>query len=569
MKKGMIVELTIEDMSDMGQGIGREVAGGTEGTAEKSSTAEKSGMAENSGTDEKGGMVVFVPDTVPGDRVRAEITKVKKRYAFGRLVEMLEPSDCRAEDVCPYAVEGCGGCPLAGIEYSAQAALKEKQVRSKLQRLAGVEEDFAFSPIAAAEEPYCYRNKAVMPISTGGLITKKGGIQEPVHEPRIGFRPARSNNVIDCEECRIQAPTAMAAAMATRQFMTEDNITSYDPRWDKGLMHEMTVKTAFGTGEVMVIYDINGKGIPNAAKLIGYLDDAVYEAGGSLESVILRTRKGSKTKTETLAGKPTITDIVEIEAGDGVREYTFEISAESFYQVNHMQMQKLYGVVRDYCRRAAGEIARDDASAAGREAVNAGGGDVAKTDGGDAAQTAGGQPVIWDLYCGIGTIGLSVADLAEQVKGVELVKEAIIDANRNATINGIVNAVYEQGKAEELIPKWVQSGEHADIAIIDPPRAGCRPELLSAIARAGVPYIVYVSCDPATLARDIRLLKEGFGGEENAGAVCEVNAGSDCGLGSAGESGAAARYELVAVTPVDLFPHTSHVETCCLLRRQA
>ena len=509
----MIVELTIEDMSDMGQGIGREEAGGT------------GSMAGSSG------MVVFVPDTVPGDRVRAEITKVKKSYAFGRLVEVVEASGDRTEDVCPYAKEGCGGCPLGGIEYSAQAALKEKQVQSKLKRLAGVDEDFAFSPIAAAREPYCYRNKAVMPISTGGLITKKGGIQEPVHEPRIGFRPARSNNVIDCEECRIQAPTAMAAAMATRQFMTEDNITSYDSRWDKGLMHEMTVKTAFGTGEVMVIYDINGKGIPNAAKLIGYLDDAVYDAGGSLESVILRTRKGSKTKTETLAGKPTITDIVEIESGDGVREYSFEISADSFYQVNHMQMQKLYGIVRDCCRRAAGELARD------------------------AAQSAGGKPVIWDLYCGIGTIGLSVADLAERVKGVELVKEAIIDANRNATINGIVNAVYEQGKAEELIPKWVQAGEYADIAIVDPPRAGCRPELLEAIAAAEIPYIVYVSCDPATLARDIRLLKEGFACEENAGHVCEADS--------------AAMYELVEAAPVDMFPHTSHVETCCLLRRQA
>ena len=519
----MIVELTIEDMSDMGQGIGREAGAGAGGAAENNSTAEKSGM------------VVFVPDTLPGDRVRAEITKVKKSYAFGRLVEVVEASGDRTEDVCPYAKEGCGGCPLGEIEYSAQAALKEKQVQSKLKRLAGVDEDFAFSPIAAAREPYCYRNKAVMPISTGGLITKKGGVQVPVHEPRIGFRPARSNYVIDCAECRIQATTAMAAAMATRQFMTEDNITSYDSRWDKGLMHEMTVKTAFGTGEVMVIYDINGKGIPNAAKLIGYLDDAVYDAGGSLESVILRTRKGSKTKTETLAGKPTITDIVEIESGDGVREYSFEISADSFYQVNHMQMQKLYGIVRDYCRRAAGELARDAAS--------------------DASQSAGGKPVIWDLYCGIGTIGLSVADLAERVKGVELVKEAIIDANRNATINGIVNAIYEQGKAEELIPKWVQAGEYADIAIVDPPRAGCRPELLEAIAAAEIPYIVYVSCDPATLARDIRLLKEGFACEENAGHVCEADS--------------AAMYELVEAAPVDMFPHTSHVETCCLLRRQA
>ena len=492
MNKGQIVKLTIEDMSAEGQGIGR---------------------------DEESGVVVFVPGAVPGDTVHAELTKVKKNYAFSKLIEIETASEYRTEELCSYrngetaAGAACGGCPYGTLEYGAQLGVKENQVRNKLERLAGIQfadDEAVFNSIVGAEAPYNYRNKAVMPISTGGFMTRKGGIQEPVHEPRIGFRPGKSNDVINCEDCWLQAPTAMAAAQATRRYMLEDHIVSYDERWEKGLMHGMTVKTAFGTGEVMVIYDINGKGMPDAAKLIEYLDDAIYEAGGSLESVIIRTGKSDKSKTEVLAGKPTITDLIEIETAEGVREFSFEISAESFYQVNPVQMQNLYGVVRNYCERAAWSLEE--------------------------------KPVILDLYCGIGTIGLCMADLADEVHGIEIVKEAVVDANRNATINGIVNATYECGKAEELIPKWLEEGNRADIAILDPPRAGCRPELLEAIAKAEIESIIYVSCDPATLARDVKLLSEG-----------------------AAEGGA--RYELMEVTPVDMFPHTAHVECVVLMSR--
>ena len=322
----------------------------------------------------------------------------------------------------------------------------------------------------------------------------------PVHEPRIGFSTAKSHEVTDCPDCRLQIGTAMAAAEATRQFMEEDHICSYDDRWDKGLMRQMTVRTAFGTGEVMVIYDIHGKGIPNAAKLVEYLDDAVYEAGGSLESVVIRNDK----KTETLAGKDTITDTVAIED----RTLEFEISANSFYQVNHDQMEKLYGIVRGYC---AAVCAQNSA-----------------------------EPVVLDLYCGTGTIGLCVADIASHVHGIEVVKDAVLDANRNATINGIVNATFTCGKAEELIPQWVAEGSDvavADIAILDPPRAGCKPELLHAIAEAAIPHVIYVSCDPATLARDVKLLHE-------------------------------EGYELISAAPVDMFPNAGHVETVALMTKK-
>lgn len=513
-EKGSIFEIKIHDMSSEGQGIGRVC---------------REGKAEGKG------LVVFVPDTVPGDLAKVEITGVKKNYALSRLIEIKQPSEDRVFEGCPYrdretvseltGVEGakpCGGCAFGSISYEKQLELKQKQVTDKLTRLAGADPE-KVREIAGMDPGLCfrYRNKAVMPISTGGLITRKGGIAEPVHEPRIGFRPAGSQEVIDCRDCRLQAPPAMAAAEAGRRFMVEDNITSYDKRRDKGLMKSMTVRTASGTGEVMVIYEINGKGIPNGGKLVEMLDDAIYEEGVkvsgdeespafALESVILKSVKGNKSRTEVLAGRSTITDTVEIEGRGRLR---FEISPDSFYQVNPMQMEKLYGIVRDFVERLADSGGKNS------------------------------KPVILDIYCGIGTIGLCLADMAEHVHGIEIMKDAVLDANRNATINGIVNATYACGKAEELIPAWLADGNSADIAVLDPPRAGCRPELLSAIAKAEIPHIIYVSCDPATLARDVKILTSG----EQEGCT----------------------YEFVEAVPVDMFPHTGHVETVVLLSRKA
>lgn len=486
-EKGLIYDFAIEDMSDEGSGIGRI-----------------------------DGLVVFVPGAVAGDRVRARIVKVRKNFAVAELVELIEESPGRRGDICPHQGE-CGGCSLGALDYAVQLRLKENQVRNKLIRLGGVREP-VLAPIIGMRPGDnggrgCrgYRNKAVMPVSTGGLMTKKGGVQVPVHEPHIGFYRARSHDAVDCADCRIQADTAMAAAEATRRFMSEDHICSYDDRWSKGLMKSMTVRTAFVTGEVMVIYDINGKGVPNAEKLVGYLDEAVYKAGGFLESVVVRNGK----TTETLAGKPTIADSIEV----GERQLMFEISADSFYQVNHAQMERLYGVVREYCKKAL-------------EMLQAG----ARSGRNSSAET-----LVLDLYCGIGTIGLCVSDLVGSVHGIEVVKEAVIDANRNATINGIVNATYTCGKAEEILAGGGTAGgamdaADADIAILDPPRAGCRRELLDAVGKAEIPFIIYVSCDPATLARDIKIL---------------------------GEMG----YEPVEATPVDMFPDTGHVETVALLSK--
>ncbi|MBQ9060213.1 MAG: 23S rRNA (uracil(1939)-C(5))-methyltransferase RlmD [Firmicutes bacterium] len=527
MEKGQIVELLIEDLSAEGQGVGR------------------------SG---EGGMVVFVADTVPGDRVRAKLTKVKKNYAFGRLEDVLAASDHRNEEFdCPYFTEGCGGCPMAKLDYEGQLQVKEEQVRSKLQRLAGLE-DPLIRPIIGMEDEdndgqgcFRYRDKAVFPVSTGGIITRKGGIVENLGDPSVGFYRARSHEVVDCGDCYLQSMAAMAAADALRSFMEEDNITAFDPKWEKGLLRHLIVKTAFGTGEVMVILVVNGKGIPGVQKLVEMLDEAIDEVGYSLESVVINVNKASGKNVEknknkdrsqirvsgevlgdeyiTIAGKPTI--------DEAIGHLRFEISPASFFQVNPVQMQRLYDQVRAYVMMGS---------------------------------TGASDPALLDLYCGVGSIGLYCSDLAEMVVGIESVKEAVADANRNAVINGIVNARYLCGKAEEVLPAYVGkaagagSGKggasvmkggasvkidpqlqeyirRADIAVLDPPRAGCRPELLEAVATAGAGNIIYVSCDPATLARDVQLLQE---------------------MG----------YVFIEATPVDMFPHTGHVETVALIQKR-
>ena len=549
-EKGQDVEILLHDMSVDGQGIGR-----LDGSEREPGPKEAARLEETTETAVSAkGLVVFVSGGVKGDRVRARLTKVKKNMAFGRVEEILEPSPLRnGEFDCPGSAGGCGGCPLGQLDYEAQLEMKEAQIGNRLTRIGGLVDPLV-RPIIGMEDSdngdqgcWRYRNKGSFPVSTGGVITRKGGIVENLGDPSVGFYRGGSHEVVDCPDCYLQSMAAVAAADALRRFMTEDNITGFDPRWNIGMMRDLTVKTAFGTGEVMVILGINGKGIPGVQKLISMLDEAIYETGYSLESVVLRIRtaasggqkgKGSREKEtyETIAGKPVITETM-----GGL---TFEISPASFFQVNPAQMKRLYDVVREYC-------VREDAPEGERS---------------DECAPAGKKPVILDLYCGVGSIGLYCADLAEAVIGIESVREAVTDANRNAVINGIVNARYLCGRAEEILPS-VTGGtgkknggradekdgkiagpsidpevaeriRRADIAILDPPRAGCRPQTLEAVAAAGVSRIIYVSCDPATLARDISILEE---------------------LG----------YAFAEATPVDMFPHTGHVEAVSLLQKMS
>ena len=502
MEKGQSVELRIEDMTNEGQGLGRI-----------------------------DGLAVFVKGAVVGDLVRAEVNRVKKNYALATATEVIEPSSDRISPMCPYSNQ-CGGCPYDVLSYESQLRLKEKQVRDKLVRLGGLGEPY-LRPIVAMENPFRYRNKAVMPVQAGGIITRKGGIVENLGQPQVGFYKAKSHELIDCADCMIQSEPAMAAAEALRQFMVSDHITAYDPKWDKGLMRYLVVKTAHKTGEVMVVLVINGKGIPGAGKLVEMLDDCIYNLPPSedgveysLESVVINLCKGRNgnlpgsimgEECVTIAGKPVIRD--------ELCDLAFEISPLSFYQVNPLQAARLYEIA----------IAYADLK---------------------------GEETVLDLYCGVGTIGLLAARRMEKafrkahggqldyrrlgrVLGIESVKGAVLDANRNAVINHIVNARYVCGKAEEELPKLI-SGEdlkdqdlrinRADVVFLDPPRAGCDPALLQAVIEAEPSRIVYVSCDPATLARDVKLLTEGG-------------------------------YCFVEGTPVDMFPWSVHVETVVLMSK--
>lgn len=456
---GNTLEIRIEDISNEGHGIGR---------------------AE--------GMALFVQDTLPGDMVRAHVTKLKKNYGTAERILLVEPSPDRIQAACPYAGE-CGGCSFQNLEYLAQLRLKEKQVRARITRLAGIENP-EIREIIGMEHPYRYRNKAVMQIAEDGSV---------------GFYKARSHDVIDCETCMLQTKAAEAAAGALRDFIKTDHISVYDSISGKGLLRNMIVRTSRSTGDVMVVLVINGKGIPNAEKLVTMLDDRISELdqsedehGYSLESVHININKkpGSEIlgdQSVLIAGRQVILD--------EIGSLKFEISSMSFYQVNPIQMEELYKKALEY-----------------------------------AALT--GQETVLDLYCGVGTIGLMAAAKARKVIGIESVRGAMIDANRNAVINGIVNATYVCGQAETELPKLLrEEGFAADVAILDPPRTGCDPALLEAVAAADVKRIVYVSCDPATLARDIRILS---------------------GKG----------YQFMEVTPIDMFPWTSHVETVVLITRE-
>ena len=481
MKKDQIVELKIEDMLDDGRAFGR-----CEGCA------------------------VFVSGgAVPGDKIRAKMTKVKKSSAEAVLTEIVESSPDRIAAECPYFGQ-CGGCAMQELSYEAQKNLKTEQVKAKLKRLGGLE-DPKINDCIGAETLKYYRNKAVFAVGPHG---------------EVGFMKGRSHFVINIDDCMLQSDAAMVCADALRTFMKETGV--------RGIT-QLTVKTAFGTGEVMAVLDSESREIRQIEKLVGMFDDAVYSLNQdeedetdedamqySLESVAV-IHKG---KCRVIAGKPTITE--EFITDGSILQ--FEISPQSFFQVNPEQMVKLYDKAAEY------------------------------------ADLKGGETVL-DLYCGAGTIGIWLLEQLRKrdpeafdntkVIGIESVKPAVLDANRNSVINGFINTRYFCGKAEEELPgmmglaklyKWNEINErverepeikieHADVVILDPPRAGCGEALLAAVAAAQPDRVVYVSCDPGTLARDIKYLT-------------------------------ANGYEFNEATPVDQFPWTTHIEVVARIQKK-
>ena len=419
---------------------------------------------------------VFVPLTAIGDQINARILKDKKNLAFGKIEDILSPSRDRIEPDCP-SFKSCGGCVWRHINYDAESKIKENKVYEAMRRIGGI--DMPPKPIIKAENTERYRNKAQFPLTPDGSV---------------GFYANHSHRVIPSSDCALQPEVFSSLAAAFKEWVQTFGVSVYSEEHKSGLLRHFYLRIAEATGEIMTVLVINGQDIPEKEKLIELLKTA---ADGNLKSVMLNINTKDTNvilgeKNILLYGKEYIEDIL---CGVKVR-----ISPLSFYQVNRQMTEKLYGKAAEY------------------------------------AEPEG--KYILDLYCGAGTIGLSMAKSAAHIIGVEIIPDAVKDAKINAKENGIENAEFICGDASSAALDLKKRNINPDAVILDPPRKGCDSELLSTVAKDFAPErIVYVSCDPATLARDAKILTE-------------------------------QGYKLKEYTPVDLFPRTSHVETVALLSRQ-
>lgn len=450
-KKNDLVTVKIEDMGHDGEGIGK---------------------AE--------GYTLFIKDTVIGDVVEAKIMKMKKNYGYARLVRVLEASKDRTEPKCSVA-RACGGCQLQFLTYEKQLEFKKNKVVGNLERIGGFS-DISVEKVMGMENPWRYRNKAQFPVGKdkeGNLIT--------------GFYAGRTHSIIPNTNCYLGVEVNEEILNAVLDYMRENHVEPYDEVTGKGLVRHILIRYGFKTKEIMVCIIINGRKIPNAAGLVEKLKDISGMTSITLNVNTKRNNVILGNEILSLWGKEYITDYIG--------EVKYQISPLSFYQVNPVQTEKLYGTALEY-----------------------------------AGLT--GKEIVWDLYCGIGTISLFLAQKAQKVYGVEIVPAAIEDARKNAEINGIDNAEFFVGKAEEVLPaKYKEDGVYADVIVVDPPRKGCDGALIETMLSMKPERIVYVSCDSATLARDLKVL-------------CEKE------------------YQVEKVAVCDMFPGSVHVETVVLLGRK-
>lgn len=397
------------------------------------------------------GMAVFVPGLLPGERALVRIVKPEKRYAFGRVEKLLEKSPSRAEPFCPI-YKRCGGCVCQHMTYEASLAFKRQQVQDLLQRVGGL--SIEVPPVWGMAHPFGYRNKGAYPVAqTDGA-------------PACGFFAPRSHDLVPLPEngCAIQGEDSAKATQAVLSWMRENNVPAYDEQTGRGLVrHIMTRSTT--SGELMVVVVVTRADIPKASRLIELLHAAVPGlCSVSLSVNSRRTNVILGTDIRVLWGKAAMEDTL-----CGLR---FSVLPLSFFQVNPRQTERLYGLALEY------------------------------------AGLTGVETVV-DAYCGAGTISLLLAQKAKKVIGIEIVPEAIQNANENAARNGIANAEFHVGATEELLPKLVENGLRPDVIVLDPPRKGCDPAVLQAIIAAAPKRVVYVSCGAPTLARDAKLLAEG------------------------------------------------------------
>ncbi len=469
MKKNDVFTVTIEDMGEDGAGIGK--------------------------TD---GYTWFIKDALIGDVIQASVMKMKKNYGFARLVKILEPAPGRVEARCPVA-RACGGCQLQELDYREQLRFKERKVYNHLKRIGGMDRLFlpedrekaagvpnavVMEPIIGMEDPWRYRNKAQYPVGLG-----KDG------QPAAGFYAGRTHSLIPAPglDCLLGCQENKELLKIILDFMKEYKIPPYDEAAHQGLVRHVLLRKGFSSGGLMVCLVIDGEELPHGRELA----ERLRAAGVSSVSYSVnmeRTNVIMGTRIVNLYGPGYITDTI----GD----IEYRISPLSFYQVNPVQTEKLYGTALEFADLSGGET-------------------------------------VWDLYCGIGTISAFLAKKAGKVYGVEIIPQAIEDARENARRNGIENVEFFVGKAEEVLPEQYERNHvRADVIVVDPPRKGCDPVCLETILKMAPERVVYVSCDSATLARDVKFL------EENG-------------------------YRATRVRPVDMFPMGGHVETVCLLSKKA
>ena len=436
------------------------------------------------------GYTLFVKDAIIGDTVEAVITKPKKNYGYAKMLKIMDCSPHRVPAKCPVARQ-CGGCQIQELSYEAQLAFKAKKVRGNLERIGGFTPEFldrVMESICGMETPFHYRNKAQFPIGTdkeGNVIT--------------GFYAGRTHQIIPNMECALGVSVNQEILGVIVDFMNEYHVTAYDEESQRGLVRHVLIRYGFTTKEIMVCLVINGDNLPHSEKLV----DKLVKINGMTSITYSINRENTNVimgkEIHLLWGQSYITDYIG--------NVKYQISPLSFYQVNPAQTEKLYGLALEYAQLT-------------------------------------GEETVWDLYCGIGTISLFLAQKAKKVYGVEIVPQAIDDARINAKINGIDNVDFFVGKAEEVLPEYYAEYErehgkkaYADVIVVDPPRKGCDETLLDTMVKMQPKRIVYVSCDSATLARDLKYL-------------CENG------------------YELKKVKPVDQFPMTTHLELITLLQKE-
>ncbi len=446
------------------------------------------------------GMTFFVKDALMGDEILAKAVKLKKNYGYARVEKITTPSSYRVEPACPLH-RRCGGCQIQALSYGEQLKFKEQKVKNNLMRIGGFsgeELKAVMEAIVGMEEPFRYRNKAQFPVG----YDKDG-------EVVTGFYASRTHCIIPVEDCLLGVPENKEILQAVKDWMKAYQIPAYDESDGSGLVRHILTRYGFTTKEIMVCLVINGDRLPMQQELEERLRQIPGMTSISYNVNVERTNVILGRSTHCIWGMPYITDYIHLRdtADFSVMDtaIAYHISPQSFYQVNPVQTEKLYSTALEY------------AGLTGKESV-------------------------WDLYCGIGTISLFLSQRAKQVYGVEIVPQAIEDAKNNAKLNGITNAEFFVGKAEEVLPEFYEKNadsdemRHPDVIVVDPPRKGCDERCLSTMLAMKPRRIVYVSCDSATLARDLRILVDGG-------------------------------YELKRVRAFDQFPNSGHVETVALLSK--